>query len=216
MGRSATAAQSFWWGPQRAPQPGDSVQRGPNQDAGEVCTVEQFPAPYERPLKPLTFPLPQEQRGPMVKAATYLGADGKPREGFDPANAHYAVQLGMTGIIKTNSPLGITWEDVSPNWETAGLAEMGAFAKNWRIAFRQAIHHTNTINFIITGMNVVIPKQEKFVRANPSDSEAFWEMDIIIQDGYLDKLHLWDRGRELSAEEKTLWIRSWRNIRTHP
>ena len=65
-------------------------------------------------------------------------------------------------------------------------------------------------------MNVVIPKQEKFVRANPSDSEAFWEMDIIIQDGYLDKLHLWDRGRELSAEEKTLWIRSWRNIRTHP
>ncbi len=57
----------------RQPQPGDALRRGPNQGVDEVCTVEQFPLSGEQPRTQLSFPLPEEQRGPVVMSVTETG-----------------------------------------------------------------------------------------------------------------------------------------------
>ncbi len=58
---------------QRVPHPQDSVQLGPSQGVDEVCTVEQFPLSGEQPRMQLSFPLPEEQRGPIVMSVSENG-----------------------------------------------------------------------------------------------------------------------------------------------
>jgi hypothetical protein len=84
---------------------------------------------------------------------------------------------------------------------------------NWRLALKEAMGHTNTINFVVDGMNVLDPTQRQDVKNNPDSTNAHWEMDQIVKLGLLGKLHLWVNGQELTGQDRSRWIREWRRLR---
>lgn len=113
---------------------------------------------------------------------------------------------------------GIKWDDEpSPPWETAGLAYVGAAGREgWFGELKDALKNTNTINFIIDGMDVLNPMDVITVNRHPPASHAFVEMDYIIAQNYLDKLHLWRNNQEITGQERSDWIDAWKNTRNLP
>ncbi len=94
----------------RQPQPGDALRRGPNQGVDEVCTVEQFPLSGEQPRTQLSFPLPEEQRGPLVKAAQ--GSITVYDASYYPALEKFAEDVYTYQTRKGKDSFGTTWKYV--------------------------------------------------------------------------------------------------------
>lgn len=162
----------------------------------------------------LPFPLNPPQ-GPMVFAAGhYAESDGNYREGFNPLNASKAVKLGYGEYLDNTIPDGVSIKS-RRGWIEEGLASVESGAtypiENWKGNVLDAIHNTNTINFVITGIDI-------FTRPDRYKAYArtHWEMDQIIMLNYLDKLHLWRNEKEITGQERSDWIDKWKELRGIP
>jgi hypothetical protein len=192
---------------------GDTVQADPFPDA-QACPPSVFP--LDTPSGPYTSAPWQQPVQMPAMLGIYIQSDWSVGPNFDPRNANKPLQLGRSEYLRIGSALGITWKDEHPNWETAGLAPMGSMGKDWRDALLQAMQNTNTINFIVDGMNVLDPAQRADLEKNPDSSNAHWEMDQIVKLKLLEKLHLWESGQEITGERRLNWIDEWKALRGLP
>lgn len=210
------------------PQRGDNVGPGTSIVDPGVCTVETFPPVVDGhfQLPPFSF---SDQQGPVWLAANtntsnptgsgpghYSEGGGGFRVGFDPAKADLAVKLGYESYLYNGTPEGISI--VSPqSWFDKGLASLESGThpglKVWQGNFLDAIHNTNTINFLVDGIDIFVRPNRFDRNAEPRVIRTHWEMDEIIKRGYLGKLHLWENGQEITGQEKLDWLQTWMKIR---
>ena len=96
-------------------------------------------------------------------------------------------------------------------WLKGGLVSWQANSMSWQAEALEAMENSKTINFIVDRMSIFdFPDSYKLPLA------THWEMDQIIKRGYIDKLHLWMNGKELSAPETLRWLERWKDIRGLP
>jgi hypothetical protein len=155
-------------------------------------------------------PLPQVQE-PLVVAAIYVQHGGGIGPSFDPQNAHHPVKLGYSQHLRKPVPPGISWLDDAPSWFMAGLVSDETAGRGFWPMFHEVIKHTTTINVVVDGMDVF--RNPARLQVNKMTHQ---EMDIIIREGYVGKLHLWQNGREITGQERSRWIDAWKNIRGLP
>jgi hypothetical protein len=176
----------------------------PGQGDDGACPV---PEGFDLAQAPEAFRLPfplNPPQGPLVLAATYIGADGQPRSSFDPRNADKPVKLGYDDTLQRSFPPGYIYHGTK-SWHAAGLVPLDK-TSFWPM-FYEAIKNTRTVNFAIDGMNINDPASLQI------DRITHQELDAIIQGGYLEKLHLWDGRTELTGQRLNQWIDQWIDIR---
>ena len=141
----------------------------------------------------------------------YYHSDGKLHPGFDPTNANKPVKLGYGENL--NAHPEIPGVSINDSWLESGLASLQEAGKGWQDELLSAMKNSNTINFIVDGMDI-FGNPQRFT--DPKVVRTHWEMDEIMINGYTNKLHLWNNGAEVTGQPRLDWIQQWQTLRGVP
>jgi len=150
--------------------------------------------------------------GALPGAKRYL-INGK----WETAPAKIPVKFGYTGKLQKyiNKIPGASYL-LDESWGLKGLVSSETFEKgSWQAQALEAMSNSSEINFIVDGMDIMRFPVEAIKPAYGKGIyiATHWEMDQILTRGYLDKLHLWDSGVEITGIMRLEWIKRWKIIR---
>jgi len=196
------------------PQHDEAIFSFPGVGPGTCATSAGFDLSPGAEAFRLPFPLNPPQ-GPVVFTSIYMGADGQPRQSFDPANAVKPAKFGYAAFIGKNYPLGSSYFD--DKWFDEGLVAIETYNGTWQDPVLEAMENTQTINFLVDGMDFSNPSW--IADAKQPDGRGWlthWEMDQVILKNYISRLHLWENGEEIKGFARAQWLDAWKQLRGLP